>query len=232
MTKSKPGYYAVLNGYAKGIYKTWEACKAQVSKFPNAKYKKFYDINEAQNFIEEKKIFVKNDINGLQVWTDRSAFENGTTNARAGIRVFWKNNDTQNLSEHVPGDQTNNRAEIFAIIRAIEICNDKVKLLNILTDSKYVINAMEYWIKNWERNNYISYHNKLIKNSDLFKRLKSLIDYRIGTVKFIHVRGHMGNYGNEQADRLAKEGSLKECIINNNFITHRVKITDYFNKEK
>ncbi|CAG8819526.1 10093_t:CDS:2, partial [Gigaspora margarita] len=182
-----------------------KACKAQVFKFPNAKYKKFYDINEAQNFIEEKNDIIKNNIN---------------------------DNDIQNLSEHVPDDQTNNRAEIFAIIRAIEICNDKVKLLNIMTDSKYVINAMEYWIKNWERNNYISYHNKPIKNSDLFKHLKSLIDYRIGTVKFIHVRGHMGNYGNEQADRLAKEGSLKECIINNNFITHRVKITDYFNKKK
>ncbi|CAG8854873.1 19192_t:CDS:2, partial [Gigaspora margarita] len=154
-------------------------CKAQVSKFPNAKYKKFYDINKAQNFIEGKNDIVKNDINGLQVWTDRSAFENRTTNARAGI-------GSRNF-------------------RAIEICNNKVKLLNIMTDSKYIINAMEYWIKNWERNNYILYYNKLIKNSDLFKYLKSLIDYRIGTVKFIHIRDHMGNYDNEQANRLAKE---------------------------
>ncbi|CAG8856406.1 42383_t:CDS:1, partial [Gigaspora margarita] len=66
MTKSKPGYYTVLNGCTKGIYKTWKACKAQVSKFPNAKYKKFYDINEAQNFIKRKNDIVKNDINGLQ----------------------------------------------------------------------------------------------------------------------------------------------------------------------
>ncbi|KAF0447700.1 Ribonuclease H [Gigaspora margarita] len=178
MTKSKPSYYTVLNGHTKRIYKTWKECKAQVSKFPNAKYKKFYNINKAQNFIKGKKDIVKNNINGLQVWTDGSAFENGTTNARAG-------------------DQTNNRAEIFAIIRAIEICNDKVKPLNIMTNSKYVINAMECWIKNWERNNYISYYNKPIKNSDLFKRLKSLINYRIGTIKFIHIRGHMGNYGND-----------------------------------
>ncbi|CAG8854813.1 13783_t:CDS:2, partial [Gigaspora margarita] len=140
--------------------KTWKECKAQVSKFPNAKYKKFYNINKAQNFIKGKNDIVKNDINSLQVWTDGSAFKNGTTNARAGIGVFWKDDDTQNLSECVPGDQTNNRAKIFAIIRAIEICNDKVKLLNIMTDN---------------------------------------------TVKFIHVRDHMGNYGNKQADRLAKE---------------------------
>ncbi|KAF0449841.1 ribonuclease H-like protein [Gigaspora margarita] len=103
-------------------------------------------IETLQKYIEKygKNDIVKNDLNSLQVWTDGSVFENGTTNARAGIGVFWKDNDIQNLSEHVPGDQTNNRAEIFAIIRAIEICNDKVKPLNIMTDSKYVINAMEY----------------------------------------------------------------------------------------
>ncbi|CAG8473947.1 39711_t:CDS:2 [Gigaspora margarita] len=211
----KPGYYAVLNGRKKGIYKTWEECKAQVSKFPNAKFKKFYNIKEAQDFIEGKKNIVKNDPNSLQVWTDGSAFENGTTNTRAGIGVFWKDNDIQNLSEHVPGDQTNNRAEIYAVIRAIEICKDKVKPLNIMTDSKYVINAMKFWIKNWERNNYISYRNKPVKNSDLFKHLKSLIDYRIGAVKFVYVRGHMGNYGNEQADRLAKQDFKRKSHVNN-----------------
>ncbi|KAF0463385.1 ribonuclease H-like protein [Gigaspora margarita] len=107
----------------------------QVSKFLNAKYKKFYKIKEAQNFIEEKKDIVKNDPNSLQVWTDSSVFENRTTNARAGIGVFWKDNDIQNLSERVLDDQTNNRAEIYAVIRAIKTCKDKIKPLNIITDS-------------------------------------------------------------------------------------------------
>ncbi|CAG8843393.1 19158_t:CDS:2, partial [Racocetra persica] len=44
--------------------------------------------------------------------------------------------------------------------------------------------------------------------------LKKLIDNRIGTVKLVHVRGHLGNYRNEQADRLAKHGSLREANQN------------------
>ncbi|CAG8832704.1 20873_t:CDS:2, partial [Racocetra persica] len=98
--------------------------------------------------------------------------------------VFFADNDDRNLSERLLGEiQTNNRAEIYAVIRALE-----------------------------EKNRYMSYNNKSIKNQDLIKRLKKLIDYRIGTVKLVHVRGHLGNYGNEQADRLAKHGSLKEAV--------------------
>ncbi|CAG8808076.1 25974_t:CDS:2, partial [Gigaspora margarita] len=60
---------------------------------------------------------------------------------------------------------------------------------------------------------YISYRNMLVKNSDLIKSLKYLIDNRIGTVSFIHVRGYIGNYENEQADKLSKEESLKEIKL-------------------
>ena len=81
--------------------------------------------------------------NVIQVWTDGSSFENGSKNARAGIGVFWKDNDQKNLSEKLPGEQTNNRAELYAVIRALEICENKTKLLEIITDSKYVINAID-----------------------------------------------------------------------------------------
>ena len=72
---------------------------------------------------------------------------------------------------------------------------------------------METWIKKWEENNYMSYYHEPVKNSDLFKRLKKLMDCRIGSVGFVHVRGHEGNLGNEQADRLAKLGSMKEYVV-------------------
>ncbi|CAG8828835.1 8493_t:CDS:1, partial [Racocetra persica] len=52
-----------------------------------------------------------------------------------------------------------------------------------------------------------------VRNQDLIRKLKKLIDSRIGSVKLTHVRGHQGNYNNEQADKLSKTGSLKEEII-------------------
>ncbi|CAG8623519.1 7000_t:CDS:1, partial [Scutellospora calospora] len=54
--------------------------------------------------------------------------------------------------------------------------------------------------------------NTLVKNKDLFIRLKKLIENRIGIVKLVHIREYQGNYDNEQVDRLAKQGSLKEYI--------------------
>ncbi|CAG8815566.1 8011_t:CDS:2, partial [Racocetra persica] len=154
MPKTKPGYYAVRKGCKPGIYLTWDEYEAQVNKFHNAMYKKFSIRIEVQKFIE-------------------------------GKYKVSKDNDPNNLSERLPGsEQTNNRAEIYAAIRALEVCENKIKPLEIMTDN-------------------------------LIKRLKKLIDNRIGTVRLIHVRGHLGNYGNEQADRLAKLGSLQEAIEEN-----------------
>jgi ribonuclease HI len=228
MGKYKPGYYAVLVGRKKGIYQTWEECKTQVCKFPNAKYKKFYDLKQAQNYVEGKKETIEIDIRKCQVWTDGSSFDNGSKDARAGIGVYWGFKDKRNLSERLPGkEQTNNRAEIYAVIRALETCEDKKNRLEIMTDSKYVINAMNEWVKKWEKNGWLTYRKEPVKNNDLFKILKRLIDNRIGTVNFVHVKGHAGNYGNEQADRLAKEGSIKEKIKINEIVTDK-KITDFF----
>ncbi|CAG8697010.1 11204_t:CDS:2, partial [Scutellospora calospora] len=188
--------------------------------FSNAKYKKFDYKDQAEQYIKEEKEIINIDSNTLQVWTDGSTFDNR--------RVFWKKNDPKNLSKWLPGkEQTNNRAEIFAIIRALEICEDKRKKLEIMTDSKYVINAYEKWINKWEKNRWITSCNTVVKNKDLFVRLKRLIENRIGTVKLVHVHGHQGNYGNEQVDKLAKQGSLKEYVKEIEKKTER-KITDYF----
>ncbi|KAF0383969.1 Ribonuclease H1 [Gigaspora margarita] len=129
MTKSKPSYYAVLNGRAKGIYKTWEEYKAQVSKFPNTKYKKFYDINEAQNFIERKNDIVKNDINGLQVWTDGSAFENGTTNTRA------KAYDTSQNRQQLRREKERREDNKITTFNINDNYNDSVNAWNVVAPS-------------------------------------------------------------------------------------------------
>lgn len=45
-------YYAVAKGKTPGIYRTWDDCKAQVTRFPGAVYKGFETIQEAETFIE------------------------------------------------------------------------------------------------------------------------------------------------------------------------------------
>ncbi|CAG8646193.1 8553_t:CDS:2 [Scutellospora calospora] len=131
-------------------------------------------------------------------WEDCKKQIHKYPDAYAGIGVFFKDNDPRNLSERLPGtNQTNNRAEIFAVIRAIEISkNDQNIIIN--TDSTYVINS--YKVKNPK------------KNFDLVNRMNDLIKERKGKVIFKHVRGHSGIYENEKADRFAYLGSQKSHI--------------------
>lgn len=44
-------YYAVRVGKNPGVYQTWAACKAEVDKFPQARYKKFDTESEAEAFV-------------------------------------------------------------------------------------------------------------------------------------------------------------------------------------
>ena len=44
-------FYAVKKGRKPGIYMSWDACKAQVMGFPNARYKGFKTKAEAQEFL-------------------------------------------------------------------------------------------------------------------------------------------------------------------------------------
>lgn len=45
-------YYAVKKGRTRGIFGTWEECRASVEGYPGAEYKGFKDIAEAQGYLE------------------------------------------------------------------------------------------------------------------------------------------------------------------------------------
>ncbi len=46
-TSDKRKYYVVWEGYAPGIYDTWEECRRQVEGFPGAKYRSFNNLMDA-----------------------------------------------------------------------------------------------------------------------------------------------------------------------------------------
>ncbi|RKP08744.1 ribonuclease H-like domain-containing protein [Thamnocephalis sphaerospora] len=145
----------------------------------------------------------------LIVYTDGSGINNGTTRACAGIGVFFGPNDERNLSEPLPGPtQTNQRAEITAVIRALETAGD-ARPVEIRTDSAYVVNAARTWIRNWKQRNWRKSDGKAVLNEDLFRRMDSLLMTRQKPVTFTHVRAHVGIPGNEAADRLAVSGAMK-----------------------
>ena len=92
---------------------------------------------------------------------------------------------------------TNNRMELLAVIVALEALKRPGMDVEVYSDSKYVVDAVEKgWLLNWEKKNY-----KDKKNPDLWKRF--LLIYRKHRVRFHWVKGHAGNPNNERVDHLA-----------------------------
>ena len=92
---------------------------------------------------------------------------------------------------------TNNRMELLAVIVALEALKRPGMDVEIYSDSKYVVDAVEKgWLMNWEKKTY-----KDKKNPDLWKRF--LLIYRKHRVRFHWVKGHAGNPNNERVDYLA-----------------------------
>lgn len=108
---------------------------------------------------------------------------------------------------------TNNRMELLAVVKALQnyMDNDydeKIKTLEIISDSAYVVNAVnQFWIRSWYKNHWMTTEGNPVKNSELWKELLRLLsEFKwIGVkIMFIKVKGHSGNTLNELVDELAK----------------------------
>lgn len=98
---------------------------------------------------------------------------------------------------------TNNRMELTATIEALRALKGKSEV-DIYTDSAYLKNGIERWIRAWRRNSWLTAGRQPVKNRDLWEVLDA--ESSRHSVRWHWVRGHAGNPGNERADRLAKTG--------------------------
>lgn len=124
----------------------------------------------------------------MDVFTDGSALRNGQANARAGWAAVFPQNSELDASGVVPGAlQTNNRAEMLAIIEALERSQTE---LHVYTDSMLMINTITKWMAGWKRKGWLKADGKPCANQDLLVRLDEALDGR--NVHFHHVRAHTG----------------------------------------
>ncbi|MCY3768410.1 MAG: ribonuclease HI [Gammaproteobacteria bacterium] len=98
---------------------------------------------------------------------------------------------------------TNNRMELTAAIESLKALT-RPSRVSVYTDSTYVKNGMQGWLRNWKKNNWLTAQRKPVKNQDLWKVLDELVGRH--DVDWHWVKGHSGNPGNERADLLANRG--------------------------
>ena len=63
----------------------------------------------------------------INVYTDGACSNNGKSDARAGFGIWFGADDERNTSESFTGPQTNNAAELLAIIKALTILRDEIE---------------------------------------------------------------------------------------------------------
>ena len=121
----------------------------------------------------------------VTIWTDGSCLGNPGPGGAAAVLHWERGKSTIVVGE---AHTTNNRMEILACIVGLEVLHSRCRV-TIYTDSQYVIGVMS---KGWKRK----------ANHDLLAELDELI--ALHDVEFVHVKGHSGDPGNEEADSLAK----------------------------
>ncbi len=97
---------------------------------------------------------------------------------------------------------TNNRMELTAAIRALEHFPEGAAI-EMRCDSQYVVKSVTEWIRGWKLKGWRTTTGP-VKNVELMQRLDELAARR--DVRWVWVKGHSGEAGNERADRLAAQG--------------------------
>ena len=134
----------------------------------------------------------------IKIWTDGSCLGNPGPGGWAFIAT-----DGKNIAERSGGDKntTNNRMELMAVISALSAAK-KHDTVEIHTDSQYVKNGMQTWLKNWKSRGWRTADKKPVKNQDLWMQLDELANKT--KIHWVWVRGHNGEEFNERCDELAR----------------------------
>ena len=148
----------------------------------------------------------------IYIYTDGACINNGKPNASAGIGVYFGENDPRNISQKYEGKQTNNVAELLAIISAISAVKKEIEAgqkVIIYSDSTYAIRCCttygeKCFKKGWKNPNS---KNKPIPNLELVQT-GYMYCKEHNNIEFKHIAAHTGkqdrdSIGNENADRLA-----------------------------
>lgn len=158
-----------------------------------------------ERFREDLKSVGQDGEEVYDVYTDGSLL-GGT----AGIGVYFGENNPDNVAEQF-GDvgETSQRAELAAIKAALTVIAERNSgdKYAIHTDSEYSLNCLAEWYKAWELNGWKTANGEVVANQDLIKAILKLMGSSpcAGKVKMCKVQAHGSSYGNNMADKYARE---------------------------
>ena len=136
--------------------------------------------------------------NVITIYTDGACSGNPGKGGWAAIIIAGNNEKIISGSELMT---TNNRMELIAVIKALQPLQSQK--INIFTDSKYVKDGIESWIKNWKKNGWTTAAKQPVKNKDLWMELDDLVKDK--NIDWQWVKGHSTNKYNNLVDEEARK---------------------------
>lgn len=97
---------------------------------------------------------------------------------------------------------TNNRMELLAAIKGLEALHKPCNVI-LTSDSKYVLQGITEWMKDWKKRGWKTASKAPVKNQDLWQKLDEL--NQIHSIEWQWVKGHSGHAENERVDQLAND---------------------------
>lgn len=155
----------------------------------------------------------------VNAYTDGSLIRRGKE-IYCGYGIYFPNGEYKPISRKFTHEPiTNNRAELYAILKTIVLCNkinlkrfqENIKLIdtvNIYSDSEYSVKTFNEWLPKWLKT------KKEYMNPDIIDEIRDHLEHSTFKVNFIHVRAHTGkddphSKANHVVDELAKKGAFK-----------------------
>lgn len=200
-------YYAVKNGRGgvSGVYLSWEDCRSQAEGVPGASYKSFRTLEEAETFLRGKESSLpQKDAappepppyrEGIAVAYVDGSFLSDTKEFSCGAVLFYDGRQMEFSKKYNdPGmaDMHNVAGEIMGAVSVIQYCLDQnVPALEIHHDYEGVAK----WAQGVWKANKPGTQAYAAFCREARQRMK---------LAFIKVRGHSGDYWNDQADALAR----------------------------
>lgn len=164
-------YYGVWIGRKPGIYQSWDECKAQIDKYPNAKYRKLTATNKQDaltEFSQEKPGFshtagpTKSVTTVAQKPTEKILTVDGAANhISCEYQAVWTTGEKAFASKKFTGG-TNNIAEFLGLVSALKYLSENNLPLTVYTDS---VTAMA-WVRNKSANTTATNTGKATKELD------------------------------------------------------------------
>jgi len=201
-------FYGVRRGRTTGVFDSWDACRKQVYKFPDAEYKSFPTREEALAFASGSTPTLPKPTQrpgtsshlATEIWVDGSCFPRKDGSLRIGWGMLIKQAGQEvfrDKGHDIPTEALVHRnvaGEILGILKSLEWCKAHgVKEVTLYIDYQ----GLESWATGAWRAKlpFTQLYAQTVKASGI-------------SIHWVKIKAHSGDPENDIVDQLAKDGAM------------------------